>query len=57
MNENNIPKICKNCEHCAAEGWGAYYCEIDHDGSMYVGRNNKCKFNPSRFKYIKKDCK
>lgn len=45
---------CGNCEHCGAEGFGAYYCSIDKHGSMYVGKKSKCKFNPSRFKEFKK---
>ena len=52
-----MEKICKNCECCGIEGFGAYYCRIDINGSMYVNKNSKCKFHPSRFKEIKKSKK
>ena len=42
-------RTCDNCIHCAAEGFGAYFCSIDIYGSMYVKKNNKCKFNPDKF--------
>lgn len=45
-----VSKVCGNCAHCAAEGFGAYYCSIDTEGSMYVDRRKRCKFTPSRFK-------
>ena len=46
----SVSKVCGNCAHCAAEGFGAYYCSIDTEGSMYVDRRKRCKFTPSRFK-------
>ena len=49
-----MEKRCGNCEHCGMEGFGAYFCKIDIYGSMYVGKNSKCKFNPSRFKGVEK---
>lgn len=47
-----VRKVCGNCAHCRAEGFGAYYCSIDTEGSMYVDRRKSCKFKPGRFKEV-----
>lgn len=44
-----IRKVCGNCKNCCAEGFGAYYCRVDTEGSMYVDRRKGCKFTPSKF--------
>lgn len=47
-----VRRVCGNCVNCAAEGFGAYYCSVDTEGSMYVDRRKGCKFTPSKFKEI-----
>lgn len=47
-----IVKRCGNCAHCGKEGFGASFCGIDLEGSMYVDRRKKCKFTPSRWEAI-----
>ena len=48
-NNKPVSKLCGKCAHCRAEGFGAYYCAIDTEGSMYVDKGKKCKFTPSRW--------
>lgn len=50
--KKTVRKVCGNCTHCGAEGFGAYYCSIDREGFMYVDRRKGCKFTPSRFKEV-----
>ncbi len=50
MKKQNYDKVCGNCANCASEGFGACYCSIDINGSMYVNRRNKCKFTPSKWR-------
>ena len=50
-----VKRVCGNCEHCMAEGFGAYYCKVDIEGSMYVDKRKGCKFTPSKFKEARKN--
>lgn len=50
--KKTVRKVCGNCANCGAEGFGAHYCRIDTEGSMYVDRRKGCKFTPSRWEAV-----